>query len=372
MNATWKDRRLGDILQLEYGKPLDDRYRKLDGLYPVYGANGEKDRSDKFYFSRPSIIVGRKGSAGEINLTEPKFWPLDVTYFVKFDEQRHDLRFLYYLLMTLDLPRLAKGVKPGINRNEVYSQVAKIPPLPEQQRIVSILDEALEGIAIVKANAERNLQNTGSLFKDYLQAVFAKRAAGWVKTTIGEICTLKSGTTVPPALERSVGDIPYLKVADMTFDGNEERITTSSRFLNKKDVKEGAIIPKGATIFPKRGGAILTNKKRITSVPMCADLNIMAVIASRRIEAQLLYFYFLNVDMRILGSGSSVPQINNYDVAPLVIAFPQTVSEQRTIIGKLEELRQETRRLASLYERKLGVLEALKKSLLHQAFTGQL
>ena len=72
MNATWKDRRLGDILQLEYGKPLDDRYRKLDGLYPVYGANGEKDRSDKFYFSRPSIIVGRKGSAGEINLTERK------------------------------------------------------------------------------------------------------------------------------------------------------------------------------------------------------------------------------------------------------------------------------------------------------------
>ena len=90
----------------------------------------------------------------------------------------------------------------------------------------------------------------------------------------------------------------------MTFDGNEERITTSSRFLNKKDVKEGAIIPKGATIFPKRGGAILTNKKRITSVPMCADLNIMAVIASRN-EAQMLYFYFLNVDMRILGSGSS-------------------------------------------------------------------
>ena len=130
MKTMWKDKRVGEIIRLEYGKPLEDSNRKLDGLYPVYGANGEKDRTDKFYHDKPSIIVGRKGSAGEVNLTEPMFWPLDVTYFVTFDEQRHDLRFLYYLLTTLDLPCLAKGVKPGINRNEVYSQVAKIPRSP--------------------------------------------------------------------------------------------------------------------------------------------------------------------------------------------------------------------------------------------------
>lgn len=101
MKRLWTEKRVGEILTLEYGKPLDDVDRKPDGLYPVYGANGEKDRSDRFYFDRPSIIVGRKGSAGEVNLTDEKFWPLDVTYFVTFDEQQHDLRFLYYLLTTL-------------------------------------------------------------------------------------------------------------------------------------------------------------------------------------------------------------------------------------------------------------------------------
>ena len=247
-----------------------------------------------------------------------------------------------------------------------------LPPLSEQQRIVGLLDEAFEGLATAKANAEKNLQNARALFESHLQSVFTQRGPGWVETTIGETCTLRSGTTVSPTLETPIGDIPYLKVADMTFDGNEDQITTSSRFLRDADVRESAIIPKGATIFPKRGGAILTNKKRITSLPICADLNIMAVIPSSQIDAGLLYFYFLNVDMRKLGTGSSIPQINNYDVAPLRISFPKSLTTQEQIVSKLESLREETQRLARLYDQKLAALEALKKSLLHQAFTGEL
>jgi type I restriction enzyme, S subunit len=372
MKNEWQEKPVGEIIRLEYGKPLDDSERKPDGRFPVYGANGEKDRTDRSYYDKPSIIVGRKGSAGEINLTENKFWPLDVTYFVTFDERQYDLRFLFYLLTTLELTKLAKGVKPGINRNEVYSQVTRVPRLPEQQRIVGLLDEAFEGIATAKGNAEKNLQNARALFESQLQSVFSERSKGWVEATVGETCTLKSGTTVSPSLEKPAGDIPYLKVADMTFGGNEDQITTSSRFLSKSDVKKSAIIPRGATIFPKRGGAILTNKKRITSLPICADLNIMAVIPSSQIEADLLYFYFLSVDMRKLGTGSSIPQINNYDVAPLVIEFPKAIGEQRKIVGRLRELRAESERLASIYERKLAALDALRKSLLHQAFTGQL
>jgi type I restriction enzyme S subunit len=89
LKAEWKDRFVGEVLRLEYGKPLGNADRKPDGLYPVYGANGEKDRSDRYYFDKPSIIVGRKGSAGKVNLTGEKFWPLDVTYFVTFDERQH-------------------------------------------------------------------------------------------------------------------------------------------------------------------------------------------------------------------------------------------------------------------------------------------
>lgn len=143
-NQKWEAKRLGEILKLEYGKPLDKKDRNKNGKFSVYGANGEKDRADKFYYDKPTIIVGRKGSAGELNLTENKFWPLDVTYFVVFDEKKFNLKFIYFLLSTLKLTKLAKGVKPGINRNDVYSINIFIPNLKEQKSIVKKLD-ALAG-----------------------------------------------------------------------------------------------------------------------------------------------------------------------------------------------------------------------------------
>ena len=192
MKVAWSDRQVSDVLKLEYGKPLDDSDRTPDGLYPIYGANGTKGRTNKFYSDKPSIIVGRKGSAGELNLSEEKFWPLDVTYFVTFDDRQHDLRFLFNLLTTLDLPSLAKGVKPGINRNEVYSKAVRIPPLQEQKRIVAILDEAFDGIATAKANAEKNLQNARELFESHLQSVFTQRGEGWVENAkpLADLCDL--------------------------------------------------------------------------------------------------------------------------------------------------------------------------------------
>lgn len=187
--ANWESKTLGDVIQLEYGKPLDPSARNPRGLYPAYGANGEKDRTDKFFKDQPSIIVGRKGSAGEITLTEAKYWPLDVTYFAEFDRQRYDLRFLYYLLSTLNLPSLAKGVKPGINRNEVYALPVKVPLLAEQRRIVAILDEAFDGIATAKANAEKNLRNAREVYAAHVQSIFSRTGAGWTTKTLDQIST---------------------------------------------------------------------------------------------------------------------------------------------------------------------------------------
>lgn len=168
MNGIWRKCTLGEILSLEYGKPLPPRNRDPDGLYPVYGANGEKTRSNEFYYDKPSIIVGRKGSAGEINLTESKFWALDVTYFVTCDDKQFDLKFLYYLLTTLDLPHLAKGVKPGINRNEVYALKVRVPPLAEQKRIVELLNQAFEAIDSARENTEKKLAVLASLEASFL------------------------------------------------------------------------------------------------------------------------------------------------------------------------------------------------------------
>lgn len=173
MKNNWQTKKLGEVLKLEYGKPLPKSQRKDDGFYPVYGANGTKCFSDKFYFNKPSIIVGRKGSAGEINLSEKRFWPLDVTYFVTFDDKKYDLKFLYNLLFTLDLPKLAKGVKPGINRNDVYSIHVKIPSLLEQKAIVKKIDALSAETKKLEAIYKQKLADLEELKKSVLQKAFA-------------------------------------------------------------------------------------------------------------------------------------------------------------------------------------------------------
>jgi type I restriction enzyme, S subunit len=172
MSEQWPLTKLGDIIGLEYGKPLPKDDRDPEGEFPVYGANGEKARSNKFYHSTPTIIVGRKGSAGELNLTEGKFWPLDVTYFVTFDDEKYEMKFIYYLLQTLNLPSMAKGVKPGINRNDVYALEVRIPPKEEQKRIVSILDEAFENINGTEILFQKTLHLNEKLGQSILQEAF--------------------------------------------------------------------------------------------------------------------------------------------------------------------------------------------------------
>jgi type I restriction enzyme S subunit len=289
-----------------------------------------------------------------------------------------DKEWLYYLLSQESFrAEGAERMTGAVGHKRVAKEFIEtypipVPPLPEQHRIVAILDEAFDGIATAKANAEKNLQNARALFESHLQKVFTERGEGWVERSIGHICTLKSGTSVSVSLEKADGDLPYVKVSDMTYAGNETEIVGSSRYLDMADVGKNAVFPTGTTIFPKRGGAILTNKKRLTTLPICADLNIMGVIPPSNLLPRLLYYYFLNIDMRLLGSGSSIPQINNYDIAPLKISFPVAKEEQKAILQKLDSLAEETQRLESLYRQKLAALDELKKSLLHQAFSGAL
>ncbi len=271
------------------------------------------------------------------------------------------------------LEAMASGTTvPIVNKSKFNSIEIVLPPLPEQQRIVTLLDEAFDGIATATAHAEKNLQNARAIFESHLQSIFTQQGDGWISTTIGNSCILKSGTTIPVNIEKSSGDVPYVKVAEMTLPDNQDGITTSIRFLNRADVKAGWLIPAGAVIFPKRGGAILTNKKRLALVDMCADLNIMSVIPTAKLTPEFLYFYFLTVDMRKLGTGSSIPQINNYDIAPLEIAFPDSTRKQAEIADSIRSLESECQALESVYQRKLAALDDLKKSLLHQAFSGEL
>jgi type I restriction enzyme S subunit len=134
---------LGSVMTLEYGKPLDKALRSGTGQIPVYGANGVKTRTEKPLVNKQGIVVGRKGSAGEVNITDGPFWPLDVTFYAKYKEDVFDLQYLYYLLKSLELPKMARGIKPGINRNDVNALKIRSIDLEEQKRVVAKVNELM-------------------------------------------------------------------------------------------------------------------------------------------------------------------------------------------------------------------------------------
>jgi len=170
--------KVGDICKLNYGKALDRKDRLENGVVSVYGANGIKTHTDKFLHDKPSIIIGRKGSAGELNKVAEPFWALDVTYFVTVDESIVDLDFLFYSLITLNLPSMARGVKPGINRNDVYDKSINLPPLAEQQRIVAKLDVAFAEIDKKKLAQKIKIENVISFEQNILKAALVKVDTG--------------------------------------------------------------------------------------------------------------------------------------------------------------------------------------------------
>ena len=371
MKAGWEEKSVGEILRLEYGKPLDASDRTPNGRYPVYGANGEKDRTDKFYYGKPSIVVGRKGSAGEINLTEEKFWPLDVTYFVTFDEQRYDLRFVFYLLTTLELPKLAKGVKPGINRNEVYVQATKAPPLPEQHRIVAILDEAFDGIATAKANTEKNLQNARALFESHLQSVFTERGEGWVVRKVSEIAKHSLGKMLDKAKNKGEPQ-PYLRNINVRWFAFDLSDLLQMPFLPSEADKYTAV--KGDVLICEGGypgRAAIWNE----------DYPIYFQKALHRVrfhepEHNKWFVYYLSAqdasgELKQYFSGTGIQHFTGEVLARFEIPLPP-LPELRRIVAKFDALSEETQHLESLYQRKLAALDDLKKSLLHQAFSAQL
>ncbi|MBU1119172.1 restriction endonuclease subunit S [Patescibacteria group bacterium] len=347
---NWQTKKLGDILKLEYGKPLPKTERSSDGKYPVYGANGIKDFSNKFYFDKPSIVVGRKGSAGKLHLVEKNFWPLDVTYFVTFDDKKYDLNFLFHLLSDLELSKLAKGVKPGINRNDVYSREVNIPPLPEQRRIVKILDEIFEKTAKAKENSEKNLQNAKELFESYLQSVFENPGEDWKKKRFDKICVLQRGFDLPTRL-RNIGKFPLVSSNGITDQIDLWKVKAP-----------GVVTGRSGTI-----GNVHYIEKDFW--PLNTALYIKEFYGNNE---RFIYYLLKQFDLSKYSSGAGVPTLNRNNVHDEMVLYPRSLNEQKYIVKKLDGLSAKTKKLETIYQKKLSDLEELKKSVLKRAFSGKL
>ncbi|CDH43621.1 restriction endonuclease subunit S [Candidatus Contendibacter odensensis] len=395
IKSRWKTKTLGDIFQTgSGGTPLKSRKEYYENGSIPWLMSGEVsqgevlkatnfitqkglENSSAKIFPKNTVLVAMYGAtAGQVGILRFEAATNQAVCGI-FPNEYFVPEFLFYFLLSRKdelIAQAAGNAQPNISQLKVRNTEIPIVLLPEQQRIVGILDEAFDGIATAKANAGKNLKNARTLFESYLQSVFTQRGERWVDATIGQ-------------------HIRFIDYRGKTPEKTEDGL----RLITAKNVKMGYLqeTPKEFVTpesydgwmtrgIPKLGDVLFTTEAPLANVAQL-DTGEKVVFAQRiiimqpvatKLDSTFLKYLLLSqpIQQRIhdKGTGATVKGIKASLLKKIEISFPKSVAEQQRIVAKLDILQEQTQRLESIYRRKLAALDELKKSLLHQAFAGEL
>ncbi len=388
MKKGWKIKRLADVLELQNGYAFDSkgfnpteglpliRIRSLKaGVETETRFNGDYDK--KYVVKAGDLLIGMDGEFGCYDWKgEPALLNQRVCRLQGFSGELIP-RFLFYgvndYLKAIEDVTGYTTVK-HISSKQILEIEFPVPPLAEQRRIVGLLDEAFAGLATAKANAEKNLQNARALFESHLNDVFTKKGDGWLETTIGGVCDFRGGGTPSKAVERYwKGKIPWVSPKDM----KSEIVSDSIDHISQEaiDASATSLIPKGAVLMVVRSGILARIVPlAVTGRELTINQDLKALCPKSVIESRFLYNLLeskMPELLSLVSRGATVHRLQTEQIRSLGCFLPPK-AEQHQIIERIDSMRDETQRLARLYERKQAALEALKKSLRHLAFTGEL
>lgn len=287
--------------------------------------------------------------------------------------QELDPHYLFYRMISYEYKKFIDELTTGININNLrFDQLGKftipLPPVLEQRRIVKILDEAFEGISKAKNNVEKNLQNSCELFESHLEAIFSKPKGGWKQYPLGDVAKIVMGQSPKGETYNTVGiGLPLIN-GPVEFGMGQLATTHITKYTSRPT----KTCKKGDLIICVRGST--TGKTNIAGQDSCLGRGVASISSNSLIlRQQLLNIYIASLRNKIykLGTGSTFPNVSGDVLSKILVSFP-ALEEQGKIIGVLDSLSSETKKLEEIYKKKLVLLDELKKSLLHQAFTGQL
>lgn len=366
----WKTVKLGDVCILNYGKALDKKDRLENAAIPVYGANGIKTYSNKLLHDKPSIIIGRKGSAGELNKVTEPFWALDVTYYVTTDESIVNLDFLFYTLVALNLPSMARGVKPGINRNDVYDKSINLPSLSEQESIVTKLDAAFAEIDKIATNTQQKLEEAQKLYASGITDIYFSNKSVPV-VPLSKIAKIKGGKRLPKGkkLQPEPTNYPYIRVSDFTDYGTideksikyitEEIHSEISRYTISSDdvyISIAGTIGKTGIIPQSLDGANLTE-------------NAAKIMLNEECDKDYFYFFTTSSSFEKQAIAqtrtAAQPKLALERLKAVELPIHNKISQQ-AIAEKARSVRDKVRLAEKLLSKKLVQIQALKSAILKQ------
>ena len=221
------------------------------------------------------------------------------------------------------------GLSPTINWKDLREQEFELPPLSEQR----ILAEKLWSAYRLKESYKRLLVTTDEMVKSQFIEMFGKSKTN---RKISDVAIVVSGKSIPKNLEDIEGDFAYIKVADFNLPVNNKNIVASSRYVTQDNARTSKCIPIGSTIFAKNGAAAMSNKKRITKVECCIDMNTMAVIPNQSIIPEFLYSVFESVDLSAFTRQGAVPSMSPHSVKNMELYLPD-IEEQQMFVSIAEQ-----------------------------------
>ncbi|MCB0984153.1 MAG: restriction endonuclease subunit S [Ilumatobacter sp.] len=238
---SWPIVSLGDVCELRYGKALPAPSRTGSG-FRVFGSNGEVGRHRESITAGATVIVGRKGSFGEVHFSEDPCWPIDTTYYVDAHATTADLRWLFHRMKAMPLTQLNRAAAvPGLNRDDAYKQTLLLPSIEEQRRIAAVLDAA----DALRAKRRQALAKVDTLTQAIFIDMFGDtvtNSKGWPDVaTLGEVSDVRSGITKGRKVSEEVSiSVPYLAVSNVQ-DGHVKTDTLKSIGATSDEIERYAL-----------------------------------------------------------------------------------------------------------------------------------
>ncbi len=381
MKEGWEYCQLEDAVKKGSSNISLNKIKGEDGEYPVFAAKGFVQNVSFYHQEEDYLAIIKDGAGiGRVSKHPAKSSVVGTMQYL-IPKEGFDIDFIKYFLEGIDFEKHRNGSTiPHIYFKDYKSEKFPNIPLPEQQCIVSILDQAFAAIDKAKANAEENLQNAKELFESYLQGVFEKKGDGWIQTTLSDLFNVKHGFAFQGKYFSNNGEYVLLTPGNFYEEGGYRDRGEKQKYYNGK-IPSDFILKKGDLLvaMTEQAAGLLGSPIIVPeSNKFLHNQRLGLIIPKQDVEIDNEFFYHVfnlkkvRQALHDSGTGVKVRHTSPKKIGQVEISYPKKKKEQQTIVRQLDDLRAETQKLETVYQKKMQDLEELKKSVLQKAFTGEL
>lgn len=375
---SYPTKKLGEVCEIYQPKTISKKEMAHNGKYKVYGANGVIGTYDKYNHEESEILVTCRGATcGAINVSEPKSW-INGNAMVVHPKHKEELffRYLFYLLTGgLDLQTTISGsAQPQITRTTLSPVQIPLPPLSEQKKIVKKIEELFGKIDEAQKLRQESQADASALIPAALHQIFEKgKKEGWEEKKFGQVCTMQNGLAFKSA-EYTHSGFFVMRIANVQ-DGY---ITLNSpKYIDQRRAREFKeyILNEGDILMSLTGNVGRIGILKHEHLPSLLNQRVARIVPLRGIDRKFLFWVLISKEFinKVISKGHGMAQknVSSKDIEKISIFVP-SLAEQKNIVAYLDSLSEKAKKLQELQKQTAEDLKALKQSILHKVFSGEL